>query len=121
MIRNPELYCRSLWNWDVLNEECFGPSKVAVTDLDGFIEVNGQFLVLETKGTNVPIPMGQSIMFSELEKLPQFTVFVVYGTPGKPTHMQRWGFPPKEANLEDLQSVVKKWYIASKKVKRSTT
>lgn len=107
-IRNWEAYKANLWDWNFLEEKL--PGSCAVSDIDGIIERNGRFLVIETKGPEVAVPMGQSIMFSAIARLPEFTVWVVWGTPGKVTHMQRWGEAKFEAESRDLQDTIRLWF-----------
>jgi hypothetical protein len=58
--------------------ECL-PGKIAFTDVDASVEVNGSFLFLEFKsGGPREIPMGQRIYFTRLTQLsPKITVVVV--------------------------------------------
>lgn len=55
------------------------PGKIAVTDVDGTVEVNGRFLFLEFKsGQPRDIPIGQRIYFERLTSLsPRITAAVI--------------------------------------------
>ena len=108
-IRSEAAYMRNLWNWQCL-DGCMGERKQCVSDVDGIVERNGQFLVIETKSTGVEVPMGQSIMFSSFTRLPEFRVLIVWGKPGHVTHMQRWGGSKREATNEDMENAVKEWW-----------
>lgn len=84
-IRNVGAYLKSLWDWGLLNG-CFGSTRIKPTDIDGMVERNGQFLILEGKpGTNGaaldcrPIGDGQRILFDALQKTGLFTVLVIWG------------------------------------------
>jgi len=116
-IRNEAAYMRNLWNWQCL-DGCMGERKQCVSDVDGIVERNGQFLVIETKSTGVEVPMGQSIMFSSFTRLPEFRVLIVWGKPGHVTHMQRWGGSKREATNEDMKDAVKEWWKRVNKLPR---
>jgi len=53
------------------------PGKISMTDMDGLVEIGGQFLMLEWKSPGVQVPMGQRILFSNLP--PCFCVLIVEG------------------------------------------
>lgn len=108
-IKNSDKFVASLWDWGCL-DGCFGDSKIAVTDVDGLLEHNGQFLLMETKGPEVEIPLGQQIMFNHLIEKPGFHVLVIWGEPGKPQELQFWGRRKYTADLAGLRRVVKRWY-----------
>lgn len=42
--------------------DCF-PKKIAMSDIDGMVEINGHFLALEWKTSGAKMPTGQRIMF----------------------------------------------------------
>lgn len=112
-INNPELFCAGLWDWATL-DGCFGNTRIKPTDIDGFVERNGKFLIIETKGAGVPIPKGQWITFNELRKLEVFTIIVVWGETNKPEEMQvftRNGISQKKScTLDEFRDKVKSWY-----------
>ncbi len=85
-INDPKKFVAGLWDWGCL-DSCF-PGRMKVTDIDGFLERNSKFLVLETKGKGVPVPKGQEIMFKNMQKTGLFTVVIVWGEPGSPSEMQ---------------------------------
>ena len=58
-------------------KDCF-PGKISFTDIDGIVEINRNFLMVEWKGTDGPIPMGQRIMFERLSEI-GFCIFNVFG------------------------------------------
>ena len=54
--------------------------KIRVSDIDGSVEVNGCLLLLEWKGSGVPLTMGQEIMFKKATiKNRGITVFIING------------------------------------------
>ena len=60
-------------------DECF-PGRIAMTDVDGLVEINGQFLFIEWKRRG-DVPVGQRIMFERLTRHPAFTILVILGDP----------------------------------------
>ena len=64
-------------------DECF-PGRIAMTDVDGLVEINGRFLFIEWKRRG-DVPAGQKIMFERLTKHPEFTVLVILGDPASMT------------------------------------
>jgi hypothetical protein len=51
-----------------LFDECF-PGKIGMGDVDGIVEINGNFLILEWKAFTSEIPRGQELMFERLTAL----------------------------------------------------
>jgi hypothetical protein len=114
MIRNPDKFMAGFWDWDILRG-CFGFTKIKPTDIDGCVERNGQTLIIETKGPDVPIPQGQFIMFETWAKTGYFTILVVWGETDNPTHMML--FRPggqvevrKEAGLGEMRDFITRWF-----------
>lgn len=56
--------------------DCF-PGRVNFGDVDGIVELNGQFLWLEWKEPGAPLPTAQRIMYERAP--PQFTVLIIWG------------------------------------------
>lgn len=57
--------------------QCF-PRSIGLTDLDGFVEVGGHFLIAEFKDRNANLTEGQRIAFERLTAAsPRITVLVV--------------------------------------------
>ena len=111
-INNWEQYKANLWDWAIL-DGCFGVSKISPTDIDGFVERNGRFLVIETKAPTAEVEQGQEIVFRELVKTGKFTVFVVWGKPGQPERMRIisiWADQAIDADLDKLREKTKMWY-----------
>jgi hypothetical protein len=120
-IRDVDKFLAGVWDWGLL-DECFQGTKIKVTDIDGFIERKGKFLVLETKQKGVTVPEGQRLMFEHMQKTGCFTVVIIWGPKNDVKEMQVY-YPThktakKEANNADLQRVVKWWfnYASSTKV-----
>lgn len=109
-IKDMNDYVRTLWDWVCL-DGCFGVSKIMPSDIDGFVERNGRFLVIETKSPGTELLPGQARAYTELAKLPQFTVLVVWGTPGIVSELEVWGEEDRrKATLDTLRWYVSMWY-----------
>lgn len=87
-INNLKAYVDNLWDWGFL-DDCFGNTRIRVTDVDGLVERNGCFLLIEAKSQGKPVPMGQKILFRSLTQK-GFTVLVLWGEPNIPIFMQVW-------------------------------
>lgn len=66
-----------VFEWDFL-KGCF-PRGIMPMDFDAVVEINGQFLVFETKAPSRTVDTGQRLTFQALLKIPNFTVFMLYG------------------------------------------
>lgn len=114
-IRNAEHYMEGIWDWSILKGALGG--RIEPTDLDGFVERRGQFLVLETKRPGVGIPVGQRLTFEALVRLPQFTVIVIWGKRDEPQAVQVWTQKGKQtyrhADLALLRRIVSAWYACA--------
>lgn len=65
--------------------DCF-PGRIAMSDVDGVVEIAGHFLFLEWKASGGSVSTGQRIMFEHLTKLShKITVLVVKGHPREMT------------------------------------
>lgn len=112
-IRNMNSFISSLWDWSIL-DGCFGNTKIGVSDIDGVVERNGHTLFLETKRPNVPIPLGQHVMFDTWRKTGFATVIVIFGQADNPQHMQIYAkdriHPKRPANTETVRQAVASWF-----------
>jgi len=112
-IRNKEWYKEQLWDWGFL-DDCFKPTKIKVTDIDGFVERNGLFLVIETKSHDANIPFGQQIMFENMIKTGLFTVLIIWGEANQPEKAKIFTrkiiklFNPADENI--IRLLVEKWF-----------
>lgn len=112
-IQNPDKYLSNLWDWAIL-AGCFGTTRIEPTDLDGFVERNGKFLVIETKAPGVEVKTGQMITFDALVHTGYFSVVVVWGNPGVPekimlkTSKVTRTYEP--ADLSKLRNIVTQWF-----------
>lgn len=108
-----ECYLKQLPKWGCI-EDCF-PGKIAPTDVDGMVEINGNFLFLEWKRPNVILTTGQRIMFERLTATCPASVFLINGDPltTTPSKLQifrdgRVVFDEK-CDLETLRSFCSRW------------
>jgi hypothetical protein len=113
-IRNRQAYMDNLWDWGFL-DDCFGGTKIKVSDIDGVVERNGYFLYLETKSPGKAIPTGQEIMFKRMIENGHNTVIVIWGIPSTPVEIKVFsakypGGKEIEANADKLKELVGAWY-----------
>lgn len=112
-IRNLKSFTGGLWDWGIL-DGCFGNTKIAPTDLDGLVERNGRFLVLEAKGSGKAIGYGQQKTFDAMQKTGVFTVIVVWGKPNMPEKLKvftsKATLEYEPADLNKLRAVVRQWF-----------
>ena len=112
-IADKERYMVNLWDWGCL-DGCFGDTRIKPTDIDGFVERNGRFLVIETKEPTASIPKGQEITLQALARTGLFTIMIVWGHPGKPERIRLFSARGEryfgDANLDKLRDLVKGWF-----------
>ena len=113
-INNPVAFCAGLWDWSIL-DGCFGDTKIKPTDLEGFVERSGNFLVLETKAPGTQLKAGQMITFRRLINTGFFTVIIVWGETNEPEEIMTLTKPNGEnkhpnASIEMLRRFVGDWF-----------
>jgi hypothetical protein len=115
-IHNADQYMAGVWDWAIL-DGCFGETKIKPTDIDGFVERNGKFLVLETKQPNVQrVPQGQELTFKALVKRAGAVVIVIFGEQNKPERLKVYssmypdGFDVEDPDGQHLRDYVKVWF-----------
>lgn len=109
---------KSMWDWAIF-DGCFGDTRVKPTDVDGLVERNGHFLLIETKGDSVGgLNRGQHITYKQAANLGRVTVLVLYGHRNNPTRMTV--IAPggdvtvyKDCTLEDVRAFVRRWWAAA--------
>ena len=106
-------------NWAVFNE-CFLPTKIKITDIDGVVERNGSFLFIEVKQNTKNIPIGQRILFEKLtHNAPHISVLLLYAQGvSKEMNIQEYavfregkmtqGWTP--TNTEEIKDLITKWF-----------
>lgn len=111
-IRNGETYVRSFWDWTPLNE-CFAPTRIRVSDVDGIVERRGRFLWIETKYPGEPIEEGQRIMHEAVLKTGRFTVLLIWGDLNNPIKYRLLHRGAAEDGLggwPGVKAVVRRWF-----------
>ena len=113
-INNPALYMQGIWDWAIL-DGCFGTTRIKPTDVDGLVERNGMFLVLETKAPGAHLPEGQAITFKALVRKAGAVVIVVWGEQNRvqKTKVFSRKYPDgleETANNDRLRELVSGWF-----------
>jgi hypothetical protein len=108
----------TLWDWSPLND-CFANTTIRVSDLDGIVERNGHFLVLDGKRPDLngrrDIQNGQRLLYKRLAET-GFSVIVFHGYPPHEVQFVRqWtpggGFiPERPCTLPELHQLVVQWF-----------
>jgi hypothetical protein len=113
-IQNERLYLDSIWNWRPLRK-CF-PRGIEPLISTAGLRIGGYFLVLEGKGTNVPLKDGQRITFERMQRWNQtiprlFTIIVIWGDAkvGRIDQLQFWPSPPFSGGWDQLLAYVSAW------------
>lgn len=117
---SPEEYAKKLWDWTALNESF--ERGIRLTDIDGFVEVGGHFLVIEGKSFSGTLPKGQRIALNRLASLDNFTVIVIDGNP--PDEIRGWrvlGKRKYRGDYNEFAAFVRMWfeYADSNQVKHN--
>lgn len=108
-------------NWGIFNQ-CFVPTKIRITDIDGAVERKGHFLFFEVKQNTKAIPMGQRILFEKLTEVSnRITVILLYVQgAGKDMNIREsavfWKGKMTEnwtpTTTEEMQNRVRKWFLS---------
>lgn len=117
-IQDDNAYLRGVWDWAMFRG-CFGDTRIEPTDIDGFVERRGKFLVLEAKSPGVPVKDGQMITFRKLAKTGLFSVLVMWGEKDNPQKAllitRRGEFPYDTADKEKCRRIVAAWFDFAEK------
>ena len=111
-IRDMQKLIDSTWDWGFL-KDCFGSTNIEPTDIDGFVERNGEFLVIETKLPNNKITTGQAIAFRAMVNIGRFAVILIWGKPGFPERVVTItgkGEVEHDPSIEKIKELVSKWF-----------
>lgn len=111
-IRNDETYLASFWDWTFLNQ-CFAPTNIRVSDIDGIVERNGRFLFIETKHPGEKIPQGQAILHDQLLRTGRFSVLMIWGNPNHPVRFQlreNGKTVEEEGSTDVIAAIVRGWF-----------
>lgn len=105
-------------NWAVFNES-FTPTRIKVSDIDGVVERNGQFLFIEVK-QNKFIPTGQEILFKNLTRNASHISVLVLLAQNVSENMDIQAYIVfqngqmkhdwKQTNTKEMQGFVTKWF-----------
>lgn len=119
-LRNSRNFQNSFWDWTPLNV-CFvtargQETKIRISDVDGEVERNGHFLVIETKRPNEALGIGQQRQLSAKVRRGD-TVLLLVGNPNEPEAM--WFCRPnserreliKPCDMSDIVRYVKGWFL----------
>lgn len=113
-IQNPQAYLDSIWDWKPLHP-CF-QRGIEPTDIDGFVEVGGYFLIFEGKAPGVPLKDGQRKAFERMARRNQiipglFTIIVLWGNAkaSRIDQLQFWPAAPFASGWAELQTYVSAW------------
>lgn len=112
-IHNLPAFIDGLWDWGFL-DNCFFPTKIKITDIDGMVERNGKFLMIETKQPGVTIPVGQRIMFDKWIAAGN-SCLIIWGKQGIPPYKIMYQTPTGTVEVSDvddtfIQFIVKWWF-----------
>jgi len=112
----PEEYAKRLWDWTPLNN-CF-KRGIRFTDVDGIVEANRHFLLLEGKSKNAYLPKGQRMALERLAKLAEFTIIVFRGDPPNLSTVTEWevlGKNKQKGNFQEFFNFIQEWFIWAEK------
>ena len=103
-IRNPDKYLASKVPTTYSYLRGIFPRQILPTDVDGEIELNGNYLRLEFKEQDLirssNMPTGQKLAFCRLVRDKQFTLFLIGHDNLGAIKVMRWVMPGKNNNLE---------------------
>jgi hypothetical protein len=111
-IRDPVKFMEGHWDWKFIDDVL--PGRMKVSDIDGIIEKNRHFLVLEGKKPKIEIPLGQKIMLEALWKTGNCTVVYLWGEHSFVEEMEVL-YPngsrskKKAADIQTVQKFIKWW------------
>lgn len=112
-INNAAQYMAGVWDWAIL-DGCFGETKIKPTDIDGFVERRGNFLVLETKQPEAGVPEGQELTFKALVKRAGAVVIVIFGQQNKPERLRVYSAKyPDGKDYDDPDGELLRRYVAT--------
>lgn len=124
-IRDPRGFLSSFPNWEPLNIAF--PGKIGIGDIDGLVERNGQFLLLEKKqeGAYVHPFNGQTRTLKALHDLGNFTILYFWGPEDDPKAIcvirpgEKFRISPVKSTYRDLLKALEEWWIFADNVRRS--
>ena len=110
-IDDRQKFAECLWDWEFLNSAF--PGKIQPLDVDGIVEMDGNFLILEGKSPYAGMSTGQEIALEAMSKNEDMEVLMVYGDP-QTSNIQKvrlWGHHknPIPAGEKYARKVAKRW------------
>lgn len=113
-------YRAELWDWTPFND-CFGDSGIRISDVDGMVERNGQFLMLDGKRIGregqTYIAPGHIRMYRRFAESKGGHSIVFHGHPPATIEVVRIWRPggglqgPEPCDLGRLKKIVSNWYV----------
>jgi hypothetical protein len=108
-IKNMDAYIESIVDWSYLND-CFDRG-IQVTDIDGIVEANGHFLMLEAKPATKPVGYGQRKMFGQFASMEKCFVLILWGDPL--SHYRLMGIGDEDrvpCTQREVKTLVAEWF-----------
>lgn len=100
----------ALPNWDDLLSAF--PRGIRPTDVDGLVEIRGNFLFMEQKGLGVPLGNGQRRALAALGEQPRTTVVVVREHDTQSDELEVLKFPNPQGFRTVNRSTFRAWLAA---------
>jgi hypothetical protein len=118
---NPRYGCyrESLWDWTPMND-CFGDSGIRISDVDGIVERNGCFLLLDGKRVNDRgerhYSDGQWRLYVQFAKHMGHVILFHGKPPDQVEYVREWlpggeYVPERECDLDQLNELISAWYV----------
>jgi hypothetical protein len=118
-LRSADGFRNSFWDWTPFNP-CFITAKgqatnIKISDIDGSVERNGHFLIIETKRPNEEMKLGQKRYLRASVRRAD-TVILLVGNPNDPEFMwlARPNSDPKRiepCGINDVCRYVRGWFL----------
>lgn len=111
-------YRESLWDWTPMND-CFGDSGIRISDVDGIVERNGCFLLLDGKRVNRQgqrrYSEGQFKLYQRFAKHMGHAIVFHGEPPDHVMYVREWlpggeFIPERECDLEQLKKLITAWF-----------
>lgn len=110
-IDDRQKFAEYLWDWEFLNPAF--PGKIQPMDVDGIVEMDGNFLILEGKAPYAGMSTGQEIALEAMSKNPNMDVLMIYGDPQTSNieRLQVWGHHrnPVPADKKKVRRFARGW------------
>lgn len=115
-LRDPDQHRDGAWDWEFLNE-CWAPSRIRASDIDGIVERFGSFLAFEAKAPGEDLEEGQRILYEAWRKEGNHKLLVLRGPKNNP--YERKTFIPRlnkwsewqPTDKEEIQKLCRDWFV----------